>query len=54
MEQFDQVVVIRKLNDMTNRNVMAIIVMVEQIAETHGVGVGTDPSPYSIYAKCVP
>ena len=48
MEQFDQVVVIRKLNDMTNRNVMAIAAMVEQIAETHGVGVGTDPSPHSI------
>ena len=46
MEQFDQVV--RKLNDMTNRNVMAIAAMVEQIAESHGVGVGTDPSPHSI------
>lgn len=31
MEQFDQVVVIRKLNDMTNRNVMAIAAVADRI-----------------------
>jgi len=48
LETFDQVISIRKLNDMTNRNVLAITNMVESIAASRGVPTGTDPTPHSI------
>lgn len=48
MDVFDQVIIIRKLNDMTNGKVIGIAAMVEQIATTHKVPVGTDPTPHSI------
>lgn len=48
MNQFDQVIIIRKLNDMTNRKIIAVAAMIEQIASVYGVPVGLDPSPHSI------
>ena len=48
MEMFDQVVIIRKLNDMTNKKILGIASMVEQIATAHGISVGIEPTPHSI------
>ena len=48
MDVFDQVIIIRKLNDMTNSKVIGIATMVEQIAAAHKVPVGVDPTPHSI------
>lgn len=45
---FDQVVVIRKLNDMTSKRIIAITSMVESIAGGWGIPTGTEPTPHSI------